>query len=105
MQNNAIATGRYLTDGLADLAGRHDVIGDIRGTGFFKAVELVGDCGSKEPDPELTANVVNALRNHGVLTGSIGVHDNILKLRPAMVFSRNNADFFLQVLDDVLSTA
>ncbi len=39
-----------------------------------------------------------------ILTGSIGPHDNILKLRPPMVFSREHADFFLDVLDDVLGT-
>ena len=40
----------------------------------------------------------------GILIGSIGPHDNILKLRPPMVFSREHADFFLDVLDDVLGT-
>jgi 4-aminobutyrate aminotransferase-like enzyme len=48
--------------------------------------------------------VVNALRSRGVLSGVIGPHDNILKLRPPMVFSRDNAEFFLNVLDDVLGT-
>jgi len=40
----------------------------------------------------------------GILAGSPGPHDNILKLRPPIVFSREPADFFLDVLDDVLGT-
>ncbi|NIL95466.1 MAG: aminotransferase class III-fold pyridoxal phosphate-dependent enzyme, partial [Woeseiaceae bacterium] len=84
---------------------KHEAIGDIRGSGFFKAVEFVADRESKQPAPGLTKEVVNALRKRGILTGSIGPHDNILKLRPPMVLSRDNADFFLEVLDEVLGKA
>jgi 4-aminobutyrate aminotransferase-like enzyme len=102
LQDNALATGGYLSAGLAEIAARHPCIGDIRGGGFFKAVELVTDKESKTPATKLAAGVVNGLCDRGILTGSIGLHDNILKLRPAMVFSRENADFFLDKLDDVL---
>ena len=104
LQNNALTVGQYLSDGLTELAAKHEAIGDVRGSGFFKAVELVSDRDSKEPAAKLTAYVVNELRNRGILTGSIGPHDNILKLRPPMVFSQENADFFLGILDDVLGT-
>jgi 4-aminobutyrate aminotransferase-like enzyme len=105
LQQNALTTGQYLTDGLTKLAEKHAAIGDIRGSGFFKAVELVSDRESRAPAKDLAANVVNVLRSRGVLSGAIGPHGNILKLRPPMVFSRDNADFFLGVLDDVLDTA
>lgn len=104
LQDNALTTGQYLGDGLTRLAAKHESIGDIRGSGFFKAVEFVSDRESKQAATELTSRVVNGLRRRGVLTGSIGVHDNILKLRPPMVFSRENADFFLDILDEVLGT-
>ena len=104
LQNNALTVGRYLTDGLTALANKHNAIGDIRGSGFFKAVELVTDREARTPAKDLAATVVNALRSRGILIGSIGPHDNILKLRPPMVFGREHADFFLGVLDDVLGT-
>jgi 4-aminobutyrate aminotransferase-like enzyme len=105
LQENALRTGQYLSEALTDLAAKHAAIGDIRGSGFFKAVEFVADRESKQPAPGLTKQVVNALRKRGILTGSIGPHNNILKLRPPMVLSRANADFFLEVLDDVLGNA
>jgi len=105
LQKNALTVGQYLTDGLTNLAEKHAAIGDIRGSGFFKAVELVSDRESRTPAKDLAANVVNALRSRGVLSGAIGPHDNILKLRPPMVFGQEHADFFLNVLDDVLGTA
>ena len=104
LQLNALTTGQYLTDGLTALANKHNAIGDIRGSGFFKGVELVTDREARTPAKDLAANVVNALRSRGILIGSIGPHDNILKLRPPMVFSREHVDFFLGVLDDVLGT-
>ncbi len=104
LQQNALITGQYLTDGLTKLAEKYDAIGDIRGSGLFKVVELVTDRESRTPAKDLAATVVNALRSRGILIGSIGLHDNILKLRPPMVFGREHADFFLDVLDGVLGT-
>lgn len=103
LQENALSTGQYLGEGLAKLAGKHEVIGDIRGSGFFKAVELVSDRESRDPDAQLASKAVNGLRGHGVLTGSIGPHDNILKLRPPMVFTREHADHFIGMFDEVLA--
>lgn len=103
LQQNALAVGQYLTDGLTELASRHAAIGDVRGSGFFKSVELVKDRESREPATELTARVINGLRERQVLAGSIGKDANILKLRPPMVFTQENADHFLNVLDDVFN--
>ena len=105
LQQNALEVGQHLIDGLNDLATRHESIGDIRGSGLFLAVDLVKDRETREPATEMTSRVVNGLRDRGILTGSIGVGDNILKLRPPMVFSTENADYFLVIVDDVLTDA
>ena len=105
LQQNALEVGQHLIDGLKDLATRHESIGDIRGSGLFLAVDLVKDRETREPATEMTSRVVNGLRDRGILTGSIGVGDNILKLRPPMVFSTENADYFLGIVDDVLTGA
>ena len=105
LQQNALDVGQHLIDGLTDLATRHKCIGDIRGSGLFLAVDLVNDRETREPASELASKVVNGLRDQGVLTGSLGPFDNILKLRPPMVFSRENADYFLEIVDGVLSDA
>jgi 4-aminobutyrate aminotransferase-like enzyme len=103
LQQNALDVGQYLTDGVNDLAGRHESIGEIRGSGLFLGVDLVKNRETREPASELASLVVNRLRDRGVLIGSIGPHDNILKLRPPMVFSRENADYFLGIVDEVLA--
>ena len=102
LQENARVVGEYLLKGLRKLSEKHPCIGDIRGTGLFIAVELVTDPDSRNPDSRLAKTVVNQLKDNGVLTGSIGPHSNILKLRPPMVFSIENADYMLEIFDRVL---
>jgi 4-aminobutyrate aminotransferase-like enzyme len=103
LQENARVVGEYIIAGLQNLADMHTAIGDIRGSGLYIAVELVKDRRSLEPATAFTADVVNGLRNRGVLTGSTGPDANILKLRPPMVFSKQNADYMLGILDETLS--
>ena len=99
LQQNALEVGQHLLRGLSRIAEGHASIGDIRGTGFFIAVELVTDRESREAATAYAAGVVEALRNEGVLTNTIGRDDNVLKLRPPMVLSKENADMFLDILD------
>ena len=103
LQENARVVGEYLLKGLRKLSEKHPCIGDIRGTGLFIAVDLVTDPDSRNPDSRLAESVVNQLKDNGILTGSIGPHSNILKLRPPMVFSLENADYMLEIFDRVLS--
>lgn len=103
LQQNALVVGGYLTDGLKKLAQRHAAIGDVRGNGLFVGVDLVEDPDSRAPATALAAEVVEGLRERGVLTGSIGPHDNILKLRPPLVVTAADVDVLLSALDDTLA--
>ena len=103
LQQNALDTGQYLVDGLNALGEVHEIIGDVRGSGFFLALELVTDRERKTPATALAAELVNDLRDRGLLTGSIGPDANILKLRCPMVFTKANADTALGILDESLA--
>ena len=100
LQHNALDVGQYIVDGLQHLATDHDCIGDVRGSGLFLALELVSDREARTPATELARYIVEALRERGVLTGSIGPDANILKLRSPMTLSKDNADYFLSALKD-----
>ena len=102
LQARAHRVGGYLVAGLRRLQEKHAVVGDVRGAGLFLGVELVRDRASLEPAAEEAAYVVNRLRERGVLTGTDGPHHNVLKLRPPLVFSEEDADLFLETLDAVL---
>lgn len=102
LQQNALNVGGRIVEGIRALARKHECIGDVRGSGFFLALELVSDREKRTPDRELADHVVNELRDRGVLTGSIGPNDNILKFRPPMVLSEQDADYMLEILAETL---
>ena len=100
---NAADVGAYAKAGLTRLAEKHGMIGDIRGSGLFFGAELVTDRAEKTPASTLATKVINAMRERGVLMGKLGIHQCTTKIRPPMPFTRDNADFMLSTLDDVLS--
>jgi 4-aminobutyrate aminotransferase-like enzyme len=100
---NAARVGRHVLSGLEKLKARHDIVGDVRGKGLFFGIDLVSDRKAKTPAVAETKQVVNRMRHEGILMGRIGEHDNVLKLRPPLSFSKENADLLLSTLDDVMS--
>jgi 4-aminobutyrate aminotransferase-like enzyme len=103
LQENARDVGAYAVAGLARLAEKHEIIGNVRGSGLFFGAELVLDRAEKTPATELATRVINEMRRRGVLMGKLGIHQNATKIRPPMPFSRADADFMLSTLDDVLA--
>ncbi len=102
LQKNALRVGTHLMTDLKKLQERHDVIGDLRGSGLFLGIDFVLDRETREPAPLQASYVVNRLRDCGILTGTDGPHHNVIKLRPPLVFSESDADFFSKTLKDVL---
>jgi len=99
---NAAETGSYLRQGLEALAGRHPVIGDVRGEGLLLGVELAD--GDRAPAAGRAGRVTEAMRERGILISTTGPAGNVLKIRPPLVFQREHADLLLQTLGDVLAT-
>lgn len=104
LQQNALEVGTYLMEGFRTLARSHPAIGDVRGSGLFVGVEIVSDPAAKQADAALTTRIVNGLRRRRVLISASGPRANVLKIRPPLVFSRENADMLLEALEDVLKT-
>ena len=102
LQARALDTGERLRAGFRQLAAKHAVIGDVRGSGLANGVELVLDRATKTPATAVAARVVNAMRQRGVLMGANGIHYNVLKIRPPMAFGAEEADLVLATVDDVL---
>ena len=100
---NVGETGSYLKAGLEQLAETHELIGEVRGKGFFVGVEFVTDRESRTPATRETAATIERMRESGVLVSPIGKYRNILKIRPPLTFRRKHADLVLEKLDDALS--
>ena len=100
--DNVRKSGDYLRAGLCRLGEKHALIGDVRGKGLFLAVDLVRDRDTREPASGEAAEIVERMREAGVLVALIGERRNALKFRPPLVFSTEHADIALDALDQAL---
>ena len=108
LQENAAAMGEYLLNGLRVLKTQHPIIGDVRGRGLFLGFELVKDEGDEgderlTPAAEQATYLVNRMKEEGVLNSTDGPLENVIKLKPPLVFTKSNAEFFLDKLSAVLT--
>ena len=74
----------------------------MRGLGLFLGVDLVRDRDTRVPATAEADYVVNRLRERGILAGTDGPGHNVIKLRPPLIFSKADADLFVDTLDLVL---
>jgi 4-aminobutyrate aminotransferase-like enzyme len=94
--------GDRLRSALAALAARHPAIGDVRGRGLMTGVELVRDRATREPDSDLAGRVKDEMAEAGVLIGTTGRLKNVLKIRPPLCITDDEADTIAETLDHVL---
>lgn len=99
---NAKTTGHYLREGLRRVSAGSQNIGDVRGQGLFIGVDVVSDPDTMAPDAEECSRIKNYLRDHGVLVGSDGIGENILKIRPPLVFAPEHADILIETFEQAI---
>lgn len=104
LQQNAYQLGEYLVRECSQLKHEFECVGDVRGLGLFVGIELVSDRDARTPDTKAARWVVNRMKQlHKVLVSSDGPNDNVIKLKPPMCFSRENADEFLLAFRECLT--
>ena len=103
LQENSRVVGGRLKAGLQKLMRQHTLIGDVRGMGLMLAFELVRDRRSKEPAKEETMQLLEAAREMGVLIGKGGIDGNVVRVKPPMCITAEDADFALDVFHEALT--
>jgi 4-aminobutyrate aminotransferase-like enzyme len=103
LQKNAKDVGNYLKLLLNELKEKYSMIGDVRGHGLFLGIELVRDLESLDPADKEADQIVNTMKEKGILISTDGPDHNILKIKPPLVFNRENALFLTETLDEILS--
>jgi len=103
LRENARVAGERFQAGLRELAASHPIIGDVRGLGLFIGAELVRDPETLEPATAEASAVINAMRERSILLSTDGPFDNVIKIKPPLVFTAEDADRVVSELDVVLS--
>ena len=103
LQDNARVVGDHLKARLEMLCQRHALAGAVHGMGLYLGLEFVRDRNTLAPATEETAAICNRLLDLGILMQPTGDHLNVLKIKPPLCLSVESADFFVDMLDRVLS--
>lgn len=102
LQANALRVGEHLLEGLRELKGKHALIGDVRGLGLYIGVELVKDLESRVPATIEAGRLKERLREKRILLSTDGPHENVLKIKPPLVFTAADADHLVRTMDRIL---
>ena len=100
LQENALEIGEFLKSELRKLQNEYPLIGDVRGEGLFLGFELVEK--GKIPATDKTAYLANRMKTHGILISVDGPQNNVIKIKPPMCFSRENAGDLIRYLGKIL---
>ena len=103
LQENARAIGDHLKARLEALGQRFPLVGAVHGMGLYLGLEFVRDRETLEPATEETAGICHRLLDLGVIMQPTGDHLNVLKIKPPLCLTRESADFFVDMLEKVLS--
>jgi ethanolamine-phosphate phospho-lyase len=102
LPQNAREVGAYLLKLFENLVEKYEVCGDARGEGLFLGLEFVEDKITKAPNGKLAAIVQNKLRDEGILIGTDGPFVNVIKVKPPICFTKENADELSAIIDKIL---
>jgi len=89
LQENALNVGEFLKSELTVLSKKYTIIGDVRGQGLFLGIELVD--ANMNPLADQTDYLANRMKDHGILMSTDGPDHNVLKIKPPIVFTKENA--------------
>ncbi|MCQ4636963.1 aspartate aminotransferase family protein [Anaerovorax odorimutans] len=96
-------TGNYLAKALETYKSAHPLVGSYSQTGVYYGIEYVLNRETKEPAVEATAELVNALRDAGLLCQLNGYYNNRLSFIPPINITKENVDEIFEILDKVTS--
>lgn len=93
----------YMETQIEAVAAEYDLVGEVRQKGLMCGVELVRNREAWVPAQRKAKDVVNYLRQNRVLIGVTGRNNNVLKIRPPLIFTREHVDRLTETLDGALN--
>lgn len=99
---NALAMGQRIRTGLEEISKRHDAIRAVRNAGLFVGVDIGAEGTPAAGRRAMALDVVNTLRDDGVLISTTGANEDTLKVRPPLVCRAEHVDIFLASLERAL---
>ncbi|QKY70034.1 4-aminobutyrate--2-oxoglutarate transaminase [Lentibacillus sp. CBA3610] len=105
LNDRAVKIGEKVMDKFGKMYDRFDGIGDYRGLGAMCALEFVKDRDTKEPDKDMTAQVLKEARERGLIALNAGVYDNVVRLLMPLVTTDEQLEEGLDILEEAIEAA
>ena len=103
LQDNAKEVGAHYMYQLKNLQKIYPCIGDVRGSGLFIGIEIINDSNG-QPDTKLAQHIKNELRDRHILISTDGPHDSVLKTKPPLCFTKDNASEVVAAIEVILKS-
>lgn len=103
VMQNAAEMGAYMMDRLRELQDKHAAIAEVRGLGLMIGVEIAHDPAANEPWPELRDRIVINCFHRGLVIQGAG--ESAIRFSPPLIVNREQVDFAVDTLDDVIGSA
>ncbi len=97
--------GEIIRTALEKWKTKYNIIGDVRGIGAMRLVEFVKNRETKEPDAEVTLEVIKDAVSQGLIMIRAGLFSNCIRLLPPIVITDAQLTEGLQVLEDAIARA
>jgi len=105
LQSHANKVGKYFLSKLLKIKNKFpNLISEVRGRGLFIGIDFIYNNNSFKPNPKLASNIINTLREKGILLSTDGPCNNIIKIKPPLPFNKNDVDFVCFEIDYFLSS-
>ena len=93
LQNNALYIGKYFLSELQKIKNKNKkYISEVRGRGLFLGLDIIKESNSLKPNKELAKKIINFMREKGILLSTDGPYDNVIKIKPPLIFNKENVD-------------
>jgi 4-aminobutyrate aminotransferase/(S)-3-amino-2-methylpropionate transaminase len=84
---------------------KYPLVGDARGVGAMRLVEFVKDKKTKEPDVDLTLEVIKDAVSQGLLLIRAGLYSNCIRFLPPLVITKDQLTEGLEIIENAIRKA
>ena len=103
LQKNAKEVGNYFINKLQNIKKKFPkYISKISGRGLFIGIDLIENSNFDLPNQKLATKLINTLRLKGILLSTDGPYNNVIKIKPPLVFNKDNVDYVCSEINNFL---
>jgi 4-aminobutyrate aminotransferase-like enzyme len=101
--HNAKVMGDRLAAGFDKLVRDHKIVGEHRGKGLMRGLEIVKDKERREAAPQHVQKMMELCKDRGLLIGRGAMAANVIRIKPPLCIDKNDCDFILKTLGECFS--